>query len=429
MNNLHRVQNVFIGDGSAFPANNAALTSLTAGKVGVYGSDWLALNPNGADTISTQPGIFIVESKTDSDGVGYVKKSNKIVGASVISVKGAPYVPARREVWSIGHSRKTATGTITVANSTVYGFSIRFKNDKQNYSVRPEMLSINFTSAAAATQLTIATQIAGAINSSAWRSEVIAIVVGDGTGVYGVTGATDYGVEITAKDVNQYLSQTYTLNQVYFSCHVDDSTGFGTGTTCTQIQAFDPGNGTYNQVYAMENKAFATEGVTNRTMWPISVLDYSASVTLVNSAVLGINQSGTTGEDEVTYASTIAAIINPGEKVEIDGVNYEVKYIKGTGAGTTGGNEVVLTTVLTTTTAATDATKIRVKYDLTTIEFNDTINTAVGFAVSNKSVVIATPALDSGDAYNGVSAASQDVMDVINGWMATTPLAPAAIVI
>ena len=427
MNNLHRVQNVFIGDGSAFPANDAALTSLTAGKVGVYGRDWLALNPNGADTVTTQPGIFIVESKTDSDGVGYVKKSNKITGPSVISVVGKSYAPARPEVWAIGHNRSTNAGTIEVNNSTVYSFSIRFKNDKQNYSVRPEKLSITFTSAAAATQLSIATQIAAAINASAYRSEVIAIVTGDGTGVYGVTGATDYGVEITAREVNQYLSLTYTLNQVYFSVHVDDSTGFETTTTCTQIQSFDPGNGTYNQVYAMENKAFQTEGVVNKTMWPIPVLDYSASATLINSAVLGINQTGTTGEDQVTFASSIAAIIRPGEKVEIDGVNYTVKYIKGDGTGVGAANAVVLTSVLTTTTAATDATKIRVKYDLTTIEFNDTVNTAVGFAVSNKSVVIATPALDSGDAYNGISAASQDVIDVINGWMATTPLAPAAI--
>lgn len=422
MNNLHRVQNIFISDGTALPANNAAQSAVTSGKIGVYGSDWTALNPAGGDTITTQPGIYIVESKTDTDGVSYLKKSSKITGNSVISYKGASYQAAKRTVWSIGHSRKTATGTIEVANDTNYNFTIRFKNDKTIYSERPEVLNVNFKSATAATQLTIATQIAGAINNSSYKTQISAIVVGDGTGVYGVTGATDYGVEITAKDINQYLSLTYTLNQVYFSVHVNDNSGFGTTTTCTQIQAFDPGVGTYNQVYALENKAFGAEGVLNRTQWPIPVLDYSTSSSLINSAVIGINTTGTSGQDVVTFASTIAAIINPGEKVEIDGVNYEVKYIMGDGTGVGAANAVVLTSVLTTSPGTADVTKIRVKYDMVTIEFNDSINTPIGVvAVANKSVVIASPALDAGDAYNGVSNSSQDLMDILNGWMTTTP--------
>jgi hypothetical protein len=430
MNNLNTVQNVFISDGTALPANNAAVSSVTDGKIGIYGSDWTALNPAGGDTITTQPSIYVVEAKTESDGALVLKKSMKIDGTSVIRYHGESYAAAKREVWSIGHSRLTNTGTIEVNNDTNYNFSIRFKNDKFLYSERPELFNVNFTSATSATQLSIATQIASAINNGPFRSQVTAIVVGDGTGVYGVTGATDYGVEITAKDVNQFSSTTYTPNLVYFSVHVNDASGFESTTTCTQIQAFDPGVGTYAQVYTMENKAFGAEGVLNRRQWPIPVLDYSASSSYVNSAVIGINTTGTAGEDQVTFASTIAAILKPGDKVEIDGVNYEIKYIKGNGTGTTGGNEVVLTSVLLTSPGTADVTKLRVQYDLVTIEFNDSINTPTGIvATANKSVVIASPALDAGDAYNGVSAASQDLMDILNAWMTTTPGAFANIAI
>ena len=417
MNNLHRVQQIFISNGSALPANNAASTAVTSGLIGIFGSDWTALNPAGGDTITTQPAIYLVEGKTDSDGNAYLKKSTKINGVNVTGFKGASYVPAKREVWAIGYNRATATGSIEVNNSTDYNFSIRFKNDKVLYSQRPELFNVTFTSASAATQSSIATQIANAINNGGFRSLVTAIVVGNGTGVYGVTGATDFGVEITAKDITQFIDTTYTSNYVYFSVHVNDASGFESTTTCTQIQAFDPGSGTYAQVYNMENFDLGYEGVLNRRQWPFSTssADYSSSSTLVNSAVIGINTTGTSGQDTVTFAGSVASIINPGEKVEIDGVNYEVKYrISNT--------VVVLTSPLTTSPAATDVTKIRVKYDLVTIEYTDSVNTPTGVvAVSNKSVVIASPALDSGDAYNGISAASQDLMDILNGWMTTTP--------
>lgn len=426
-NNLHRVQNIFISDGTAFPANDAATSSVTAGKIGIYGQDMLALNPAGGDTITTQPFIYLLEGKTDSNSVNYLKRSFRIDGANVTKYEGQSYAPDQPNVWSIGYSRKTATGSIEVNNSTTYKAVIRFKNDKNLYSARPEVLTITFDSIAAATKLTIATQISNAINNSAFKGQISAIVVGNGTGVYGVTGATEYGVEIWAKDINQFIGTNYTPNNVYFSVHVDDSTGFG-ATTCTEIQAFNYGVGTYTQVRMIEDFDLGYEGITNKRMWPIPSFDYSSTSTLINSAVIGINTTGTSGEDQVSFAGSIAAIIRPGEKVEIDGVNYTVKYIKGNGTGTGAGNEVVLTSPLTTSPAAADVTKIRVKYDLVVIEFNDVVTYPTGgSAVAQKSVVIAVPALDSGDAYNGISAAGQDVLDVLNGWMPTTPRAFATI--
>lgn len=419
-NNTNRVQQIFISDGTALPANNADTTSVTAGKIGIYGQDMLALNPAGGDTISTQPYLYIMEAKTDSNGVGYLKRTGRIDGANIISYTAKKYAAEKRSVWSIGHSRLTGVGTIEVNNDTDYKFAIRFKNDKQLYSERPEVLSVLFTSAAAATQLTIATQITSAINNSAYRGQIKAVVIGDGTGVYGLTGATDYGVEIWGLDVPLNLSTTYTHNQVYFSVSVLDASGFGTTSTCTEIQAMDPGNGTYAQVYQMENFDLGTEGVLNRRQWSIPSFDYSASSTYL-SGTTGLTATIVLNSDLVVFSGAVAGILSAGDKVTIDSVNYEIKYL-------TSATDAVLTTPITTASGAGKTSLVRVKYDLINIEYNDAINTPTGVvAIANKSVVIAVPAIDNGGAYSSKSAAEQDVIDILDAWMATTPRAFAAI--
>lgn len=419
MNNLQRVQNIFISNGSATPAGGSAITSVTPGVIGVYGTGMAALTAGNTVSTSTNTGaIYMVEGKTDASGVSYVKRSSKIDGMSILTYQAESYAPAQRQVWSIGFNRATSAGLIEVNNDVNYNFSIRFKNDKWLYSERPELLNINFQSSSTATQLSIATQVANSINNSAYKKQVVAIVVGDGTGVYGVTGASNFGVEITAKDVDQFFNSTYTPNKVYFSVQVNDATGFGTSTTCTEIQAFDPGVGTYDQIYMLENKCFGYEGVANRRQWPIPVLDYSASSSYVLSAAIVPTVTGTIGEDKVTFSATVAAILRAGEKVELGGVNYEIKYfISSTVA--------VLTSVLVAGLVAA-AAKVRYQYDLITIEYNDAINTPTGVvAVANKSAVIAMPAIDAGGAYSSTSAIGTAILAILNPWMASTAKAPA----
>lgn len=425
-NNTHRVQNIFISAGASLPANNTAVSGTVpaAGEIAIIGQDMLALDPGATDTITTQPYIYIVEQKTDSNGIVYLKRSPRIDGANVMTYEGKSYVPAQREVWTIGYNRKTAAGTINAVNSTAYRFRIVFKNFKWLYSERQETLNVLFTSAAAATQSNIADQIVSSINNSVFgfgsKAQVIAVKVGDGTGAYGLTGATNYGVEITALDQSQNFATTYTPNNVYFSVHVDDSTGFDTTTTCTQIQAFTYGSGTYNEVYNLENYDFQYEGVVNRYQWPIPVLDYSASATLILSSAIAETSNGTTGEDKVTFSATVAAKIRAGEKVQIDGVNYEIKYFIST-------TVAVLTSTLTTTNAA-GAVKVRLKYDLVTIEFNDRVFGPTGVvAFAGKSVIIAVPAIATAGAYNSLSLAGTDVQAILNAWMVTTPRAFANI--
>lgn len=419
MNNLQRVQNIFISNGSATPAGGSAITSVTPGVIGVYGTGMAALTAGNTVSTSTNTGaIYMVEGKTDASGVSYVKRSSKIDGMSILTYQAESYAPAQRQVWSIGYNRATSAGLIEVNNDVNYNFSIRFKNDKWLYSERPELLNINFQSSSTATQLSIATQVANSINNSAYKKQVVAIVVGDGTGVYGVTGASNFGVEITAKDVDQFFNSTYTPNKVYFSVQVNDATGFGTSTTCTEIQAFDPGVGTYDQIYMLENKCFGYEGVANRRQWPIPVLDYSASSSYVLSAAIVPTVTGTIGEDKVTFSATVAAILRAGEKVELGGVNYEIKYfISSTVA--------VLTSVLVAGLVAA-AAKVRYQYDVITVEYNDAINTPTGVvAVANKSAVIAMPAIDAGGAYSSTSAIGTAILAILNPWMASTAKAPA----
>lgn len=416
MNNLQRVQNIFISDGSAMPTGGQDVTYVTPGKLGIFNQAMTELTAG--DTISTANtgGIFLLEGKTDFSGTNYVKRSSKIDGSSVISYKGKSYAPAQSEVWSIGYSRAGATGLIEVNPDTNYNFVIRFKNDKFLYSERPEVLNVNFLSSTSATQLSIATQIASAINNSSYKKQIVAIVVGNGTGVYGVTGATAFGVEITSKEIDQFMATTYTPNNVYFSVFVNDATGFGTTTTCTQIQSFSYGEGTYNEIYMLENKCFGYEGVANRRQWPIPVLDYSTTSTYTLSAAITPTVSGTSGEDKVTFSATVAAMIRAGEKVELGGVNYTIKYFINT-------TTAILTSTLTAT-LSTAAAKVRFKYDVITIEFNDAINTPTGVvAIANKSVVIATPAIDAGGAYNSTSAVGTAVLAALNPWMASTPKA------
>ena len=430
MNNLNRVQSIFISDGTALPADNATISSVTPGIVGVYGTDMTALNPAGVplssgDTITTQPAIYIVEGKTDSSGVNYVKRSSKIDGASVLSYNAESYTPAKREVWALGYSRATSTGTIEVNPDTTYNYTIRFKNDKFIYSERPEVLNVSFTSSTTATQLSIATQVASSINNSSFKKNVIAIVIGDGTGVSGLTSASNYGVEITSKDVEQFISTTYTLNQVYFAVFVNDTTGFGTTTTCTQIQAFAYGTGTYNQVYSLENKCFGTEGVMNRRQWPIPVLDYSSTSAFITSNTTSLpTVTGTATDDKVTFSATVASIIRAGEKVSLNGVSYEIKYfISSTVA--------ILTSAIVAGGLSASTTAVRFKYDVISIEFNDAINTPTGVvAVANKSVSIAVPAINANATYSSgfaPSTAGTNLKAVLDGWMTTTPRAFANI--
>lgn len=411
---IHKVTNMFVGNGTAL---ETSVSTLTPGKLGLFGNDNTVLAA--LETISTLGKDSIFFSETYADGSN--KKSMRIRGTSVIGAKSEDYAPAAREVWALGYNRKTATGTIEVNPSADYTFSILFKNDKTFYSVRPEAFRQTITSSASATQLTIATQVAAAINNGAFKSQIVAVVVANGTGVYGLTGATNYGVEITAKDINQFTSSTYRENRVYFSVHVDDSTGFGGTTTCTQISANSQGEGTYKWVYNYEKYLYQYEGLQNLRMWPAQTQSLNASSTGALSAAIVPTVSGTISEDVVTFSASVAAILRVGELVELGGVMYEIKYFVSS-------TVAVLTTVLSAGLVAA-AAKLKMFYDIITIEFNDTSFTTGPDTVSlaRKAIYICTPAINATQAYTADSTEKAALIASLNPWLASTPAAPAAL--
>lgn len=415
---IHKVTNTFVGNGSALEAD---VNTLTPGKLGLFTMGNTALTTAYIASSATQK---IQVSETFADGS--FKKSMLIDGASVIGARGKRYTPATRDVWAIGYDRKLAAGSIEVNNASDYTASIRFKNDKSLYSERPEMLRINFTSSATATQLNIATQIAAAINNSGYKTLVKAVVVGNGTGIYGLTAATAWGVEISALDINQFRSSTYKENRVYFSVQVEDATGFGSSTTCTQISANNPGEGTYNYIYNKENFDYQYEGLSNRRLWPAQQVSFNVVNTgYLTTTVAGTGNVGVTvGSDVVTF-QTQNSMVRPGELVSLDGVMYEVKYLIGTGAL----SSAVLTTPFTGLTTATSVLLFKYFYNMIVLEFTDNSFTSGAdlISVARKSVYIATPAINAGAAYTAISAGSTEgaaLLTNLNAWLATTPAAP-----
>jgi hypothetical protein len=406
---IHKVTNTFVGNGSEL---ETSVNTLTPGKLGLFTMANTVLASAYAASSDEQK---IQVSETFADGS--FKKSMLIDGASVIGARGKQYTPATREVWSIGYNRKTAVGSIEVNNASDYTASILFKNDKSLYSERPEMLRINFTSSATATQLSIATQIAAAINNSGYKTLVKAIVVTNGTGAY--------GVEITALDINQFRSSTYKENRVYFSVQVDDSTGFGSSTACTQIVANSYGEGTYNYIYNKENFDYQYEGLSNRRLWPAQAVSFNVNATPVLSAAITPTATTVLGSDVVVFSATVATILRPGELITLAGVNYEIKYFINT-------TTAVLTVPYLVTGASGVAVKARCFYSIIVLEFNDNSFTSGAdlISVARKSIYIATPAINASAPIAANTIASvlttgstegAALIASIGGWAATTP--------
>lgn len=428
---IHKVTNIFVGDGSALEAD---VNTLTAGKLGLFGQNQAILasaySAGGASE-------SITVSKTFADGT--FKKSMAINGRSVQSARAERYKPAAREVWAVGHNRlgSVNAGTIEVNNSTEYTMTIRFKNDKSLYSERPETLRIQFISSATATQLSIATQIAAAINNGGFKTVITAVVIGDGTGVLGLTGATDYGVEIYANDINQFQSSTYKENRVYFSCFVDDSTGFGTTTTCAQIQANSYGEGTYNFVYNKENFEYQYEGLSNRKLWPAQTVEFGVSATgylSANVAAAATSPTGNVsavavGDDTLTFATSTAGF-RGGEIITVNGVQYEILYIISS-------TVVRIKDLATAVYAGGAAVKVKYFYNLIVITFADNTFTSGADvqALATKAIYIATPAIDTGaaDPFDTTGDAADtsteglSLLSKLNTWLASTPAAPATL--
>lgn len=404
---IHKVTNVFVSNATELEAN---VNTLTPGVLGLFNyQQQELLGDNYSETPGPEATPAFQASLTYADGT--FKKSMWVNGRSVISATAEKYAPAQREVWSIGYNRKTATGSIAVNPASLYSFYIKFKNDKALYSERPERFTANFTSSSNATQLSIATQAANLVNNGAYKTQIKAIVVGDGT---------NYGVEITALDINQFQSSTYKENRVYFDVFVDDSSAFEDTTACSQILANSFGTGTYNSIYNKENFEYQYEGLSNRRLWPAQQVKFGVSATPTLSTVIPAIVDVVSGSDVVVFNASVVGIVRPGELITIDGVNYEVKYLVNT-------TNVVLTVPYVGSDASGLEVKLRYFYNVINVLFDDVAFTTGADVVSKsrKAILFAVPAIDVDGTYNSTSNLYNEVATRLNDFFATTPARPS----
>lgn len=432
MNNLIRTSQTFVNNGTDLPAQGSSITSVTSGVLGVFGS---LTNPStevgAAPTITTEPNLTLYQGNLD----GSVKKGMTIKGSNIIRYKGERYTPDTRDVWVIGYNRKTATGSIQVTNDADYTYVVSLKHDKELYSERPLDFRINFHSAVAATQLNIATQIyaqaVAAKNKKTFNSDINFIIVGDGNSalaptttvvqgvtytIYGGNGATNYGVEFTGADIPQFQNTQYRVRRPYFAVFADVSTGFGNTTTVSQINSMDTGIGTYDEVYNLENFDYGFEGVLNRTMWPIPVLEYKTSTAFTTSAAITPTVTVVATADIATFSASVANIIPVGQRIVI-GTSLEVVEIKYFISGT-----VAVLTKPIVTSESTVTVKLNMQYSVINLSFTDVVETSIGVAsYAPKQIRIAFPAIDTAGAYNSISAIGISLKTLFDSYCASAP--------
>ena len=177
----------------------------------------------------------------------------------------------------------------------------------------------------------------------------------------------------------------------------------------------------------MENKFLGSEGVLNRTVWPVPAQAYLTLAAGFLSGAFTLTSATTVGVDLVTFSASVATQLFSGSIVSLDGVLYEIKYFVSA--------TVAILTAVATTTNATGAVLGKAFYDIINITVQDlTIQDGAGVGqFSKKGFFIAVPAIVVGATGNTAmstkSGAGVDIQAALNAWMATTPLAPAAIAI
>lgn len=426
MANSKRVTNIQIGNGtSALPTAGASVTptTITNGVIGVLNETMVAMTAG--QTISDTSKIYLVQGTPDS--TNYMKFSFPINGAYVQSYKGESYSPATRDVWAVGYNRKTAAGAISVTNNADYTIYINVKSQKDLYGERPYRRDYSYTSASTDTGLEIANAFKTQINSdnTGGALDATAITVGNGTGVYGLTGATAWGIEITSTIItNQYFNTQYQELRSYFTIEVNDAFILGTPTTVTNISHMSYGQGTYNTVYTQELFDFGYEGVTNRRLWPIPVLnssvqDLATATTITQTATI------TTLEDKVTFSADVTTtnILVVGDFITINSIAFEIKYfISSTVA--------IVTAVNSSATQTTQAVVRKLWYATITIEVNGDPNLSDGVNMTSsakQTLIIALPQGIASSASNIRSTQLLAVEAILNPWMASLPRAFANI--
>ena len=212
---------------------------------------------------------------------------------------------------------------------------------------------------------------------------------------------------------------------MYFSAQVDDASGFGTTTTCTQIQANSYGTGTLEQVYGIENYNYQFEGVLNRTKWPIPTLAYLTATSLfVSGNIAAFTATVVANSDLVEFTFAASTQLPAGSFLTINGVAHEIKYYIDSTHAILVNNSLVSAGGLTVIGKA--------GYDIYNISIND-VTTGAGANMgmfANKAIMIASPAISGAPVTMATKSASSTAIEaVLNPYMTSTPPAFTTVVL
>lgn len=276
------------------------------------------------ETVSTTPGIRLIQ--------GAIKgniSSTYIRGNRVQSYTGAAWAPTKNQVSTVGYDgnttvntnlpASTGAGSIPVANNTEYTLTINFKEEKQFFSY---FRRYTYVTGSSATQLSIGTAVVDLINKdlnvvSTKPGKARATLIGNGTGLNGMTGATNYGIKLVGLSPD-----------VFFSVHLD--LGWTGARKVDHVKnTLGVGNMSVNTYEGLDEFERWTkgqsEGVMNR-VWLPPTPDLYINKNGFVSAVTNTTNSTATSADNVVSLITVAGLVE-GQPISINGRFYKIERI------------------------------------------------------------------------------------------------------
>lgn len=296
------------------------------GVVGFTSQNSLLVNQTYAasETATTTPGIRIIQGSRKGN-----VSSTYIRGNRVHNYTGAIYTPSKNQVTTIGYDGNTTintnlpfstgAGSIPVAANTEYALTIVFKEEKQFFSYYRRY---NYTTGAVATQLSIATNVASIINSdlnvvATKPGKARAVVIGDGTGLNGLTAATNYGIKLVGLTPD-----------VYFSVHMDF--GWTGARVVTHVQnTLGVGNMSVNTYEGLDELERWTKGqseaVMNRVWLPQTPDLYIDQSGFADPTAFTTNGTALSTDNVVSMTSVTG--LSEGQVISINGNFYKIERI------------------------------------------------------------------------------------------------------
>ena len=202
-------------------AGTTVNTVENGGVAGFTSENSLLVNQTYAavETPTTSPGIRVIQGARNGN-----VSSTYIRGNRVQRYQGSIWTPTKNQVTTIGYNGNTTIvtnlpastqlGSIPVAVNTEYTMTINFKEEKQFFSYFRRYV---YVTGAVATQLSIGqafeSLINADLNTGATRTrggKAKAVLIGNGTGVNGLTTATSYGIKLVGLTPD-----------IFFSVHLD----------------------------------------------------------------------------------------------------------------------------------------------------------------------------------------------------------------